>query len=127
MARSVKKACALNSFFAGAINCEVICCVNVGAAAVMPTGVSAPRAANEPAMTFLYMWRGRDIVTMLACAESEGLPARRPDCTSKSNYQTCARFLEGDFSRFRDMERSAEGSLDRADTFDRLVGHLGFK
>ena len=61
MARSVTNACAENSFFAGAMNCAVICWVKVGAGAATPTGFSTPRAANELAMMLWYMLRGRDI------------------------------------------------------------------
>ena len=61
MARSVTNACAENSFFAGAMNCAVICWVKVGAAAATPTGFSTPRAANELAMMLWYMLMGRDI------------------------------------------------------------------
>ena len=61
MARSVTNACTENSFFAGAMNCAVICWVKVGAGAATPTGFSTPRAANELAMMLWYMLRGRDI------------------------------------------------------------------
>lgn len=76
MARSVKNAFALNSFFAGAMNWWVICCVNVGACAAMPTRFSTPREANEPAMVLWYVERGRDIVTMLATAAIRGCAER---------------------------------------------------
>jgi hypothetical protein len=83
MARSVRNACAENSFFAGAMNCEVICWVNVGAGMARPTGDSTPRAANELAMVLLYMWRGRDIVKDARTLRDTGDPANclDADCT----------------------------------------------